>query len=309
MLIAAGFKIGSCGWRSGLGRRSLVGAQRPAMGTNPNLLELLNGSFKRGNSMGADWQKRNGNFVLSPKFDAAPIGVIHFLGGGFVGAAPHITYKYLLEALSRKGYVIVATPYQAKFDYITTCDGILQSFDSTARELAKEFGPLPVIGMGHSLGALLQTLITSLFPTTARAGNVLISFNNKPATEAIPAFTELVVPIAERAMGNQSESTSVRNQIASLRELADRVLAGASSASLLPAIVRLGLLPVLTDSLALVDQVPAVLRAIKDGDREFTPSPADAREACRRMYRARHTLVLRFAGDGIDESPAIAQVS
>lgn len=65
-----------------------------------------------------------------------------------------------------------------------------------AVELARECGPLPVVGIGHSAGALLQTLITCLFPGAPRAGNVLMSFNNKAAKEAIPAFDELVVPLA-----------------------------------------------------------------------------------------------------------------
>lgn len=45
-------------------------------------------------------------------------GVVHFLGGAFVGAAPHLTYRYLLESLSKQGYLIVTTPYRLEFDYI-----------------------------------------------------------------------------------------------------------------------------------------------------------------------------------------------
>jgi hypothetical protein len=40
---------------------------------------------------------------------------------------------------------------------------------------------LPRYGVGHSLGALLHALIASRYPITS-AGNVLMSFNNKPAT-------------------------------------------------------------------------------------------------------------------------------
>jgi hypothetical protein len=36
------------------------------------------------------------------------------------------------------------------------CDGILERFEEAAVPLAEEFGALPVIGIGHSLGALLQ---------------------------------------------------------------------------------------------------------------------------------------------------------
>ena len=119
-------------------------------------------------------------------------------------------------------------------DYIRSCDQILSKFDAVAVDLAAgslcyhtssclysqnlnttlppppppppppsfcvEYGPLPVIGIGHSCGALLQTLITSLFPDTPRAVNVLISFNNRPAAAAIPAFNEIVIPVSEQLM-------------------------------------------------------------------------------------------------------------
>lgn len=69
------------------------------------------------------WVERSGNFVLRPPSPEwadkgskqQPLGVIHFLGGAFVGAAPHLTYRYLLESLAEVGYVVVATPYRLDF--------------------------------------------------------------------------------------------------------------------------------------------------------------------------------------------------
>ena len=40
---------------------------------------------------------------------------------------------------------------------------------------------LPRYGVGHSLGALLHCLIGSRYPIVS-AGNVLMSYNNRPAT-------------------------------------------------------------------------------------------------------------------------------
>ncbi len=105
--------------------------------------------------------------------------LIHFLGGAIVGAAPDISYRYLLERLAQKGFLIVATPYTLSFDYIATCDDIIGRFERIAPSLARQFGPVPVVGVGHSCGALLQLLITTLFPDTPRAANALISYNNK----------------------------------------------------------------------------------------------------------------------------------
>ncbi|MCZ8057546.1 MAG: DUF1350 family protein, partial [Microcystis sp. LE19-12.2C] len=41
-----------------------------------------------------NWQEIAGNWVFLPR---RPRGIIHFLGGAFVAAAPNITYRWLLE--------------------------------------------------------------------------------------------------------------------------------------------------------------------------------------------------------------------
>ncbi len=106
-------------------------------------------------------------------------------------ASPHVTYRYLLEKLASRGYLIVATPHDLSFDHLQTCDLIISRFERIAPNLARTYGALPVVGIGHSLGALLHLLITSLFPDTPRAANALISFNNKPVGEAVPFFEEV----------------------------------------------------------------------------------------------------------------------
>eukprot|EP00537_Pseudo-nitzschia_pungens_P003257 CAMPEP_0172361620 /NCGR_PEP_ID=MMETSP1060-20121228/5430_1 /TAXON_ID=37318 /ORGANISM="Pseudo-nitzschia pungens, Strain cf. cingulata" /LENGTH=568 /DNA_ID=CAMNT_0013083943 /DNA_START=263 /DNA_END=1969 /DNA_ORIENTATION=+ len=127
-------------------------------------------------------------------FNAQPRAVVHFLGGALVGKAPHITYRYLLEKLAAEGFLIVATPYNLSFDHLATCDDVLTKFEAVAPTLAKQYGALPVVGIGHSCGALLQVLISSLFPDTPRAANALLSFNNKPVSDAVPFFEEFFAP-------------------------------------------------------------------------------------------------------------------
>lgn len=142
-----------------------------------------------------NWEEMKGNFVLRPSVEQGPPrALLHFLGGAIVGAAPHISYRYLLERLAEEGYLIVATPYDLSFDHLATCDAVLSRFETIAGDLALTYGALPVIGVGHSCGALLQLLITSLFPDTPRAANALISYNNKPVQEAVPVFEEVVAP-------------------------------------------------------------------------------------------------------------------
>jgi hypothetical protein len=136
--------------------------------------------------------------------------------------------------LARRGYLIVATPYQLSFDHLKSCDEIIDKFErgeflllfgfmlaleysdgipfsslgpptTVAPSLAKQYGPVPVVGVGHSCGALLHMLITSLFPDTPRAANALISYNNRGVSEAVPLFDELIVPLFSDKDRNGSE--------------------------------------------------------------------------------------------------------
>ena len=265
--------------------------------------------FVRGN-----WIEVNGNYILRPSTDDnPPVGVIHFLGGAFVGAIPHLAYKNLLESLGNAGYLIVATPYRLEFDYAKTCDSILEKFDNVATELAKEYGPLPVVGIGHSCGALLQSLITSLFPSAPRAANVLISFNNKPAREAIPALEELIVPLSSILNNEYSRaSPSPRDNFLDVGIMArtfEEKLDEFFPISLpISNVVGTELIPIFRESVKVMDQIPDVMNMIGKGEREFIPSPSDTKEVCRRMYRARSTLLLKFDDDSLDESEEIEEV-
>ena len=259
------------------------------------------------------WISKGGNFLLLPVDSDGneikqPTGVIHFLGGALVGAAPHLTYRYLLESLSAAGFIIVATPYRLNLDYLKSCDEILAKFDCVAVELAGEYGPLPVIGIGHSCGALLQTLITSLFPDAPRAINVLISFNNRPVDFAIPAFDELVVPVSEQVMGESDRSKRFRNTLGSLRSAIDNAVDVFADSQLAPAFFGAEIVPLFRQAVEIVDQLPPVLRSIAEGAREFSPTPSDTKEVCRRMYRARRTLLVKFDNDSLDESEDIEKV-
>jgi len=284
-----------------------------------NQNKKINLPFFDVNSLGISgrWIEQDGNFVLRPQNSTyqstspdyvAPLGVIHFLGGAFVGAAPHITYRYLLEALCDEGYVIVATPYRLDMDYVRSCDSILTKFDAVAIELAEQYGPVPVIGLGHSCGALLQTLITSLFPDTPRAVNILISYNNKPASKAIPAFEEVIVPICEQVMGDNTQSINFRETLGNFRTTIDQAIDNYSDSQLAPSFLGKEIVPFIRQSLEILDQFPPLMKIIANGKREFEPSPIDTKEVCRRMYRARRTLLIKFANDELDESEGIEKV-
>ena len=131
-----------------------------------------------------------------------------------MGAAPDIAYSYLLERLSASGYLIVATPYNLSFDYLKTIDSIIEKFERVAPSLARQYGPVPVVGVGHSCGSVLHMLITSLFPDTPRAANALISYNNKNVKDAVPLFDEVFAPLFVALEGNATWSVSEGMELA-----------------------------------------------------------------------------------------------
>ena len=138
-----------------------------------------------------NWQEIRGTWVLVP---SNPIGIIHFLGGAFVATLPHLTYRCLLEHLADKGYLIIATPFVNTLDHIAIAKSVLLKFEYTLERL-QDSGEirklyLPIYGIGHSMGCKLHLLICSMF-SVQRAGNILISFNNFAANEAIPLVEQL----------------------------------------------------------------------------------------------------------------------
>lgn len=52
-----------------------------------------------------DWQQVEGAWVLYPRH-GQPKAVVHFVGGAFVGAAPQLTYRLLLELLATKQLLV-----------------------------------------------------------------------------------------------------------------------------------------------------------------------------------------------------------
>ena len=74
------------------------------------------------------WEQLHGNYILRPPPSKKPRALIHFLGGALLGAAPQLTYRYLLERLSSKGYLVVATPYQLSFDHLLSCDELFAGY-------------------------------------------------------------------------------------------------------------------------------------------------------------------------------------
>ena len=99
----------------------------------------------------------------------------------------------------------MATPYASTFDHIRAADEVQYAFDRCYRVLQRsqpELDGLPVFGVGHSLGSLLHLLIGAryAFRPRERLGNVLISFNNKQARDAVPILIPELSPLIQLGM-------------------------------------------------------------------------------------------------------------
>lgn len=152
------------------------------------------------------WQEVSGNWFLVPE---RPRGIIHFLGGAFVAAAPHLTYRWLLEALHAEGYVVIATPFVNTFDHGAIAAETHITFTQGLTYLYKQrpaLAELPIYGLGHSMGCKVHLLIGSQ-EDIARTGNIFISFNNFPARKSIPLLDQIIQLAPDFQLDTQFEFT------------------------------------------------------------------------------------------------------
>ncbi|KAI7752973.1 hypothetical protein M8C21_026714 [Ambrosia artemisiifolia] len=140
--------------------------------------------------------------VIPPPKGKKPKAIIKFLGGAFIGAVPEVTYSYLLGLLANEGYLIISVPYNVTFDHSQAAREVYERFHLCLNSiltsglpddglLASELVDLPLYSVGHSNGALLQVLSGSYFSDKLPKANAIISYNNRPATEAVPYFEQL----------------------------------------------------------------------------------------------------------------------
>ena len=271
--------------------------------------------------------------------------MVHFLGGVFVSPQPENAYRYLLESLANRGYVVIATPFTVDFEYrkpaaeihakFTAAKALLEAEagDARARRGSGSIASLPQFALGHSLGALMQVLLCCTYAEYAQSctGSALLSYNNKPASEAIPAFEQLFVPALAplEPLTRTAAYTGAIEGARALRqfgfglaraglERASPLLSGgggqggaasSSAASTVGADVAAQLEVALRDAEALAslaDQVPALLADIASGTSEFTPAPEEMRSLVGSAYsRPRSPLVVQFSVDSLDESPGL----
>ncbi|CAB4263859.1 unnamed protein product [Prunus armeniaca] len=240
----------------------------------------------------SDWTQVEGAWVLKPK-TSEPKAVVHFIGGIFVGAAPQLTYRMFLERLSERGILVIATPYASGFDHFFIADEVQFKFDRCYRFLKETVQDLPTFGIGHSLGSVIHLLIGSRY-AVQRNGNVLMAFNNKEASSAVPLFSPVLVPVAQ-GLG------PILSQIASsptVRFGAEMTLKQFENLS--P--------PIMKQVLPLVEQLPPLYMDLVKGREDFVPKPEETRRLIKSYYGISRNLLVKFQDDAIDETSILAQL-
>ncbi|KAK9174864.1 hypothetical protein WN944_026868 [Citrus x changshan-huyou] len=261
----------------------------------------------------ANWSEVEGAWVLKPR-SSKPWSVVHFIGGIFVGAAPQLTYRLFLERLSEKGIMVIATPYASGFDYFYIADEVQLKADRCLRFLQETVQDLPTFGIGHSLGSVIHLLIGSRY-AVPRTGNILMAFNNREASVAIPLFSPVFVPMAQSIgplLSQIASSPTVRlgypfrNALNFEPHLGLHVLAEQAEMTL-KQLENLSP-PIMKQVLPLVEQLPPLYMDLVKGREEFTPKPEETRRLIKSYYGISRNLLIKFKDDSIDETSTLAQV-
>ena len=152
-----------------------------------------------------EWYSVGKTQVLYPQ-EQVPLGVIHFIGGFLAGSLVQVTYSSMLDYLSARGYLIVATPLPAvELNHDALARRLRRDFENAyTSEIRPAFGTMapfvPVFGMGHSLGGKLLLLGNSHGldgpdgdSRLRYFGNIFLSFNNYGLKESIELGREQAV--------------------------------------------------------------------------------------------------------------------
>ncbi|KAL0305329.1 UNVERIFIED_CONTAM: hypothetical protein Sangu_3037500 [Sesamum angustifolium] len=239
-----------------------------------------------------DWSEIEGAWVLRPR-NSKLTSIVHFVGGIFVGAAPQLTYRLFLERLADKGILVIATPYASGFDHFLIADEVQFKFERCLRYLQETVEGIPTFGIGHSLGSVIHLLIGSRY-AVQRSGNILMAFNNKEASLAIPLFSPVLVPMAQSIgpfLSQIASSPTIRLGAEMTRKQFE---------NLSPSILK--------QVLPLVEQLPPLYMDLAKGREDFSPKPEETRRLIRSYYGIPRNLLIKFKDDTIDETSTLAQV-
>tara|TARA_Y100001968_G_scaffold331867_1_gene388037 strand:- start:1243 stop:1986 length:744 start_codon:yes stop_codon:yes gene_type:complete len=133
-----------------------------------------------------NWRFIDRTWCLWP---ARPKGLIEIIGGSYLSASPHISYKRLFEGLYKENLAIHAWSYLPNLDHQEQANSAWRQLRNCKKKLElRIMNTPPIIRLGHSLGCKLHLLA----PDGGRNSNALIaiSFNNFAAKKSIPMLNK-----------------------------------------------------------------------------------------------------------------------
>ncbi|CAJ1942109.1 unnamed protein product [Sphenostylis stenocarpa] len=142
-----------------------------------------------------------------------------------------------------------------------------------------------------------------------RSGNVLMAFNNKEASSAVPLFSPVLVPMAQTIgplLSDIFSSPTLRVGVSIAIYLTPKW-------EVVPAEMTLKQLenvspPIMKQVLPLVEQLPPLYMDLVKGREEFSPKPEETRRLIKSYYGVSRNLLIKFKDDLIDETSTLAQV-
>lgn len=274
--------------------------------------------------------------ILPPEDVVRPNAVIHFVGGTFFGSLPQIYYRTLLESLVRNtSCAIVVTPIpvtvlKSPLQHISLGRKLQEALDLAWKVvLQDEYGSsvlsdVPLCGMGHSLGARLLMVLTTLNHNKPKSSStvvvppydsfILMSFTNYGAAAGIPGISTLLQQSKQQEGKRRLQQTTKRrqqarkvnqewwldDQDADVDDEEEEEVLDEEWQELVSELQKL-----------VSEQASRVQQALTPNskDLEFVPSPDQLWRAIQvdDRYKIPKTLLVQFDNDTIDQSAKLAQ--
>lgn len=261
--------------------------------------------------------------LLPPEAVERPTAVLHFVGGTFFGSLPKVWYRSLLEGIVRNTQcAIIVTPVpvtllKSPLHHVDLSRKLRSSLENAwTAVLEDEYGDLsdvPLCGMGHSLGARLLVVMTTLSQNKnvgsipAYKSFILVSFTNFGAAAGIPGISTLLRQTKKQERTSQvSTERERRRDSRKAREewWIDNNYSEEEDEEWNELIDDLQQL--------LKEQAARVRDALtpESKDLEFFPTPDQLWKAVENdgRYSIPQTLLVQFDDDVIDQSSKLAQI-
>lgn len=234
--------------------------------------------------------------VLEPE---SPEAVVVFLGGLGAGTSAPTFYGNLLRHVSDAGRVAIIAcrlPPVPPTDHTELAARCGDALAAAHEGLSDELRKLPLLGMGHSLGAKLLLLAMSgshsLRARLPLRASVFLSFNNSRLRQALPLWTQGEAGDGQTA-GWRAGVAALAGVVASLDAAATSAGANAST----PRAAR--------------DAIDVALRTVRQTlseQQEFSPDPEATLALAGARYSVPHNLIVRFHDDKLDDGKQLAGV-